>query len=241
MFEGIYFEFPKLSFLLFVFLGCDQLCPLRSNPLLFPHIHPLIAEKKRLKWIELSKWGMIVFLIVALMSPIKETPMPTQYEGYSTLIIADDTTLETQNKLKALIALRPYDAIGVYVNGVILPLTYDHHALLSMVTHLPKMTKAAPLPHETIRFLTAQKKPWVILLSHNPKQWEPQLPFALKDRSFPPFAYEDQWMRDESRHHPAIEILTEHATKVYYYFYPLFLGFMALLVYLYGRNQRGNV
>lgn len=241
MFEGVYFEFPKLGFLLFVFLGCDQLCPLRTNPLLFPHIHHLSDEKKRLTWIELSKWGMIVCLIVALMSPIKETPHPTEYAGYQTLIIADEVTAKTKTTITTLIALRPYDAIGVYAGGIILPLTYDHAALTSMVTHMIQTTITAPLPRETLQFLTAQTKPWVIILSDHPQTWEKQLPLSLHDRLLISDKQEDQWIQKESRHHPAIEILSEHSTKVYYYFYPLFLGFIALLLYVYGRNQRGSV
>lgn len=241
MFEGVYFEFPKLGFLLFVFLGCDQLCPLRTNPLLFPQLHHLSPPKRSVTWITMAQWGMIVFLIVALMSPIKETPLPTHYAGYQTLIIADDTTAKTKTTITTLIALRPHDAIGVYVGGIILPLTYDHTALASMVTHVPQTTTTAPLPRETLQFLTTHTKPWVIILSDHPQTWEKQLPLSLHDHLLISDKQEDQWIQKESRRHPAIEIFSEHSTKVYYYFYPLFLGFMALLLYLYGRNQRGSV
>ncbi len=239
MFEGVYFEFPKLSFLLFVFLGCDQLCPLRSTPLLFPHIHALKREKTAFTWVEMAKWVMIVCLIFALMSPIKETPLPTQYAGYQTLIIADDTTDKTH--LNTLIALRPHDAIGLFWGGVSIPLTHDHKALFSMVTHLPETTKIAPLPHEMLQFLATQNKPWVVILSNHPQTWKQQLPFTVHDCSLIPPNNRTQWLSQESRRHPAIEMMRDQSIKVYYYFYPLFVGFMALLVYQYGRNQRGRM
>jgi hypothetical protein len=239
MFEGVYFEFPKLGFLLFVFLGCDQLCPLRSTPLLFPHLHALQIEKTRVPWEEMAKWIMIVCLIVALMSPIKETPLPTQYAGYQTLIIADDTTDKTH--LNTLIALRPHDAIALFWGGVSLPLTHDHKALRSIITQLPKGDSTAPIPWEITQFLATQSKPWVVILSNHPQTWKHQLPSTLHDCFLVPPNNRTQWLNQESHHHPAIEIMRDQSIKVYYYFYPLFVGFMALLVYLYGRNQRGRM
>ncbi len=37
MFEGIYFEFPKLLFLIFFFIACHTLCPMKLPSFYFPH------------------------------------------------------------------------------------------------------------------------------------------------------------------------------------------------------------
>ena len=73
MLEGIYFQFPKLSFILFFFLACEALCPLRSNPIYFPR-NTLFGtqESKPPLWMWVAKWAMISFFIVALMSPVRE-------------------------------------------------------------------------------------------------------------------------------------------------------------------------
>jgi len=239
MFEGFYFEFPKLSFLLFVFLACENLCSLRSQMLYFPRISRFgDAGVKSPAWMWISKWLMIVFLIVALMSPVKEIQETPRFEGYSTLIVADSPDESMRAEIASFIRLRPHDTIALYVpKSVKIPLTRDHEALLSILHQLPK------IPNERIdytikEFFSTQERPWIVLFSNHPKVFVHSIPTQI-ETSVVPQKDEREWMKKSNREHPAIPIAEKSVRLEYLYFYPLFFGFMAMLVYLFGRNQRG--
>lgn len=239
MFEGFYFEFPKLSFLVFVFLACENLCPLRSQMLYFPNISRFgDSGVKSPAWMWISKWLMIAFLIVALMSPVKEIQETPRFQGYSTLIVADSPNEEIKAKIASFIALRPSDGIALYVpNSVKIPLTQDHEALLSILNQLAK-TPNLKMDYTIKEFLSAQKRPWIVIFSDHPKTFVHSIPILIETSVVPQQQWRE-WMKKSNSEHAVIPIDTEMAQLEYLYFYPLFFGFMAMLVYLFGRNQRG--
>lgn len=239
MFEGFYFEFPKLSFLLFVFLACENLCPLRAQMLYFPNISRFgDSGVKSPAWMWISKWLMIAFLIVALMSPVKEIQETPRFQGYSTLIVADSPNEEIKAKIASFIALRPSDGIALYVpNSVKIPLTQDHQALLSILNQLAK-TPNLKMDYTIKEFLSAQKRPWIVIFSDHPKTFVHSIPILIETSVVPQKQWRE-WMKKSNREHAVIPIDTEMTQVEYLYFYPLFFGFMAMLVYLFGRNQRG--
>jgi len=239
MFEGFYFEFPKLSFLLFVFLACENLCPLRSQMLYFPRISRFgDAGVKSPAWMWISKWLMIIFLIVALMSPVKEIQETPRFEGYSTLIVADSPDEEMRAKIASFIELRQHDSIALYVpKSVKIPLTRDHEGLLSILKQLPQ-TSNVQIDYTIKEFLSIQERPWIVLFSNHPKTFVHSIPTIIETSIVPQKRWRD-WMKKSSLEHPVIPIVEERIRLEYLYFYPLFFGFMAMLVYLFGRNQRG--
>jgi len=239
MFEGFYFEFPKLSFLVFVFLACENLCPLRSQMLYFPRISRFgDAGVKSPAWMWISKWLMIAFLIVALMSPVKEIQEPPRFKGYNTLIVADSPDEEMTAKIASFIALRPSDSIAFYVpNSVKIPLTQDHEALLSILHQLPKIP-SVQIDYTVKEFLSTQERPWIVIFSEHPKTFVPSIPTRIETSVVPQKQWRE-WMKKSNHEHAVIPIVTEVTRLEYLYFYPLFFGFMAMLVYLFGRNQRG--
>jgi len=239
MFEGFYFEFPKLSFLVFVFLACENLCSLRAQMLYFPRISRFgDAGVKSPAWMWISKWLMIVFLIVALMSPVKEIQETPRFEGYNTLIVADAPDEEMRAKIASFIALRPSDSIALYVpKSVKIPLTQDHEALLSILKQLPK-TPHVQMDYTIKEFLSTQKRPWIVLFSDHPKTFVHSIPILIETSVVPQKQWR-KWMKKMDSEHAVIPIVTEMPRLEYLYFYPLFFGFMAMLVYLFGRNQRG--
>ena len=239
MFEGFYFEFPKLIFLFFIFLACDNLCPLRAQMFTFPHIAYFDkAEVTTPPWMWISKWLMIVFMILALMSPVKEIKKTLRFEGYDTLIVADSPDKDMREKIASFIALRASDSIALYVpKSVKIPLTQDHEALLSVLNQLPKM------PHTTIDytikdFFFTQKRSWIVIFSDHPESFVHSIPTQIETTVVPQKQW-NQWMEKRNQDHPVIPIVTEKIEVEYLYFYPLFFGFMAMLLYLFGRNQRG--
>lgn len=240
MFEGLYFEFPKLGFLIFVFLACETLCPLRHPSFYFPHIHHFELSGVRVApWMWISKWLMISFLIVALMSPVKDEEQIPQFEGYSTLFVVDTMTLENHQKIAQWCSLRPYDSISLYLPPTFkIPLSKDHKTLLSMIEQIPEQNNSSSIDMGVKTFLIAQKRPWIVILAEDPKHFVHSLPTNIEYVVMPK-KNTAQWMREQSEKHPPIPLLIEEKSLKYFYFYPLFLAFLSMLVYLYGRNQKG--
>lgn len=239
MFEGFYFEFPKLIFLLFIFMGCANLCPLRTQMLYFPHISRFgTARIKSPAWMWISKWLMIVFLVLAVMSPVKEVKKMPRFEGYNTLIVADSPDEKMRAKIASFIELRSSDTIALYVpDSIKIPLTQDHEALLSILRQLPTM------PHTRIDytikdFLSAQGRPWIVIFSDHPTSFVHSIPTQIETSVLPQKQW-SKWMQKSNSEHPVIPMISENTPLDYLYFYPLFFGFISMLVYLFGRNQRG--
>lgn len=240
MFEGIYFEFPKLSFLLFVFLACDNLCPLRSSALYFPHLNYFShIGVKAPAWMWIAKWVMITSLIVAIMSPIKDIEQAQKYEGYSILMVIDSLNPQKVEQIKRWCALRPHDALGFYLPpGIKIPLTYDHKGLLSMVEQTPHQSKTIPLDYSIKSFFTTYERPWIVIFSDEPKRFVRSLPTDI-EHSIVPKEDCQQWMSLQNSTHPLIVVEPELPHSQRFFIYPLFLGLLAMIVYLYGRNQKG--
>jgi len=239
MFEGLYFEFPKLIFLLFIFMGCANLCPLRTQMLYFPHVlHFGDAGVKSPGWMLISKWLMIVFLVLAVMSPVKEAEKIPRFEGYSTLIVADSPDESMRAKIASFINLRHSDTIALYIpKNVKIPLTQDHEALLSILNQLPK-TPNERIDYTIKEFISTLKRPWIVIFSDHPKSFVHSIPTQIETSVVPQKNW-SEWMQKSNSEHPVIPIVTENTQLEYLYFYPLFFGFVAMLIYLFGRNQRG--
>ena len=239
MFEGLYFEFPKLVFLFIIFLACHNLCPLRAQTFYFPHIaHFGNADVKSPAWMWISKWLMIVLFIFALMSPVKEIKESPRFEGYNTLIVADSPDETMRAKIASFITMRTSDSIALYVpESIKIPLTQDHEALLSILNQLPK-TPHTRIDYTIKEFLFTQKRPWIVIFSDHPEAFVHSIPTQIETSVVPQKQW-NEWIEKSSRDHPIIPIAMEKSQVEYLYFYPLFFGFMAMLIYLFGRNQRG--
>ena len=242
MFEGVYFEFPKLSFLLFVFLACENLCPLRIPMFYFPHIERFAgAGVKSPAWMWISKWLMISFLIVAIMSPVKEIHQMPHFEGYATLIVVDKVDEDVRQNIKSFIELRPHDKIALYLpENIKIPLTTDHNALLAMVDQLPDTPTSSNVDYTIKRFLMSEKHPWIVVFSPRPKAFIHSLPPQIETSIVPQKGW-SQWMKIQDEHHKPLPIRLPPPKIEYFYFIPLFLAFLSMMVYLYGRNQKGVV
>lgn len=246
MLEGIYFQFPKLGFLLFFFLACETLCPLRSNALYYPNTARFgdIGVKPAL-WMWIAKWAMITLFIAALMSPVKDKKIVYQGGGYDILLILDPVMIDQNviSKIGSFIDKRTGDGIALWVPEnpeVVVPLTYEHHALKSILGQTGRGEREGMVNTKIGRFFneSAEAKKWMIIVSQDPKTFIPSLPPGY-DISISPQDDIGHWMDALHRTHPQFVRFQEHRYSDYYYLYPLFLGFLAMLVYLYGRNQKG--
>lgn len=159
MFDGLYFEFPKLLFVIGFFIACETLCKMKLPAIYFPHasqfLKKSVAQSKLLFYL---KWIGIVMLIFALMSPVKDEPYElAPKNGYEMVLILDASESMyakgfdednfsltrfdvVKNIVKNFIKKRKNDNLGLIVFGsysfIASPLTYDKHILSNIVSQL---------------------------------------------------------------------------------------------------------
>ncbi len=83
------FEFPYIFLLLPLIIFCQIKCPGKGDTIYFPYIHHFF-HSTRIKniWIEIFKWLSIIFILLALASPVKVTTLQnTQYTRDIMLIL----------------------------------------------------------------------------------------------------------------------------------------------------------
>ncbi len=159
MFSGIYFEYPLFGFLLVVFFACEVYCKIKLPSLYFPHAKQFLQQSvSSSKLLLLLKWIGIVMMVLALMSPVKDTPYELEPKhGYELALILDssqsmeeqgfDETNARLNKFDVVksivgdfITQRKNDNIGLVVFGaysfIASPLTYDENILNKIVLQL---------------------------------------------------------------------------------------------------------
>lgn len=242
MLDGIYFQFPKLGFILFFFLACEALCPLRTNPIYFPRTFLFgTDETKSPLWMWVAKWAMISLFIVALMSPVRE--IKEEARGYDILLVLDAKSIngEMLNNIHTFIEKRQNDRFALYVpavSPVMIPLSDDHEALIKILSQLTMQNSDEKVTKDIERFFSTfpESRGWVIILSNQPKQLVRSLPVGVEVSIIEP---NDQWVEVSDRSHPPFKTMPTHKYFEYYYIYPLFIGFLSMLLYLCGRNQKG--
>lgn len=159
MFEGLYFEYPKVVTFVFVYIACEAYCKLRSSAIYFPNAAAITKETAKtstLMWI--LKWLSIVLLTLAIMSPVKDSVLElSPVEGYDIALVLDasqsmkavgfDTVRPEQSRFDVVKAVaddfivsRGDDNLGIVLFGdyafVASPLTYDKKILQQVVEHL---------------------------------------------------------------------------------------------------------
>ncbi len=309
MFDGLYFEFPKLLFVLLFFIACAFLCKMKLPSIYFPHAAQFmknnVAASKLLFFL---KWLTIVMMILALMSPVKDEPYVLKPKhGHEIALILDtsgsmkergfDPTNPNASRfdvvksiVKDFINKRENDNIGLVVFGsysfIASPLTYDKHILSRIVSQLEvgiagkytalyealaqgvnllKMSKAkskvAILLTDGYSTAGADKIPLDVALDMAKKEGVKVYPIGIggngeynravlmkiaKETGGVAFGASNASQLKEV--YKKIDELEKSeiknetfSYKKYYYFYPLFLGLLSLVFYVYLRNKRGSV
>jgi Ca-activated chloride channel family protein len=309
MFDGIYFEFPKIAFVIFFFIACETLCKMRLPSIYFPHTAQFMkntVESSRLLF--LLKWIGIVMLILALMSPVKDEPyeLPPKKGHEITLILDASQSMDTRGFdvnnpgasrfdivkkiVRDFIQKRKNDNIGLVVFGsysfIASPLTYDEHILSRIVSQLQvgmagkytalyealaqgvnllKMShsksKVAILLTDGYSTPQVDKIPLDVAIDLAKKEGIKVYPIGIgrqgeynravllkiaKETGGVAFgassAAELEAVYKKIDELEKSEIKNERYTYLkYYYFYPLFIGLIALMLYVYLRNKRGKI
>ena len=159
MFNGIYFEFPILFLLIFLFVACAIFCKMKMPSIYFPHTATFMQNTASAsKLLFFLKWTAIVMLIVALMSPVKDEPYQLKPKhGHEIALILDSSGSMNErgfdpanlaatkfdvvkSVVKDFIKKRKNDNLGLVVFGtysfVASPLTYDRNILSRIVSQL---------------------------------------------------------------------------------------------------------
>lgn len=159
MFDGIYFEFPKLIFIISLFIICERFCKMRLTSIYFPHTAQFLKNSlSSSKLLFFLKWFGIVMLLLALMSPVKEEPYTLEPKnGHEIVLILDtsesmsamgfdmanieSTRFDVVKEIVSdFIKERKNDNIGVVVFGefsfIASPLTYDENILNRIISQL---------------------------------------------------------------------------------------------------------
>jgi len=159
MFESLYFEFPRLVFLIFFFVACETLCKMKLPSIYFPHASQFMKSSvSSSKALFILKWLAIVMMILALMSPVIDEPYELEpKKGHEIALIVDASQSMQARGFDAnnpghsrfdvvklivsdFIKRRESDNIGLVVFGaysfIASPLTYDENILARIVSQL---------------------------------------------------------------------------------------------------------
>jgi len=159
MFDGFYFEFPYLIFIIIFFIVCARVCKMRLPSIYFPHTGQFLKNSvSASKALFILKWLGIITMILALMSPVKDEPYELKpKDGYEIALILDASQsmkakgFDRGNKqltrfdvvkdiVGDFINQRKSDNIGLVVFGqysfIASPLTYDDNILNKIVSQL---------------------------------------------------------------------------------------------------------
>ncbi|MEN4053963.1 VWA domain-containing protein [Sulfurimonas sp. NWX79] len=308
MFDGIYFEFPKIAFVIFFFIACETLCKMKLPSIYFPHASQFmksnIATSKLLFFL---KWIGIVMLILALMSPVKDEPYElTPKQGHEIALILDAsqsmeargfdmndpmaTRFDVVKKIvRDFIQKRKSDNIGLVVFGVYSfiasPLTYDEHILSRIVSQLQigmagkytALYEALAQGVNLLKISKAKSKVAILLTDGYSTPQVDKIPLdvaidlAKKEgvKVYPigiggPNEYNRAVLVKIAKETGGVAFGASSADELkavyakidaleksdiknetftylkYYYFYPLFIGLISLMLYIYLRNKRGS-
>jgi len=159
MFDGLYFEFPRLALIVLFFVLCAIFCKMKVPSIYFPHTAQFMRTSvSSSKFLMFLKWLGIIMLILTIMSPVKDEPYEIEpKDGYEIALILDasesmkaqgfdknNATLTrfdaVKNIVSDFISQRKNDNIGLVVFGqysfIASPLTYDANILNKIVSQL---------------------------------------------------------------------------------------------------------
>ena len=159
MFNNLTFEYPLVFLVFFIFLFCARFCKPKVQSYYMPHLN-IYNETSALtsSFSTLLKWVTILFAIIALASPVKESNIIHNKTDGIDIILSLDTSGSmgrsdfnkknlNQNRwdvvseiVKDFIKARINDNIGLIAFGdtvmMASPLTYDKQALVKIIDTL---------------------------------------------------------------------------------------------------------
>jgi len=142
MFEGLYFEYPKVLSFVLIYIACEAYCKIKPHALYFPHAAQLsyaTRNNSTLMWI--LKYLSIVLLVIALMSPVRDEQLVLEKQTpYNVAMVFESSALETRKELIDFVSNRMNDTFALLFYGEQLysasPLTHNKKSLLQMLKQM---------------------------------------------------------------------------------------------------------
>ena len=144
---SIVFEYPFVFLLLLLFVVCERFCQQKRQQLMLPNL-PMLKQvaKKQNIFVNLLKILMVLLVITALASPIKEDEVVVQNDkGYEISLLLDASgSMEQYNKfdivkgiVQDFLTKREHDKLGLTIFAdfayVAIPLTYDKKSISELL------------------------------------------------------------------------------------------------------------
>ena len=145
--DNIVFEHPYLFVLVVLFFICEKFCKAKRQRLILPNM-PMLKKvaKKQSLLINALKLLLVVLLVTALASPIKEDEVVIQNDkGYEISLLLDASgSMEQYNKFNIVkdivldfLVKREHDKLGLTIFAdfayVAIPLTYDKKSISALL------------------------------------------------------------------------------------------------------------
>ena len=144
---SIVFEYPIVFLVLLLFVVCERFCKQKRQQLILPNLPMLkkVAQKQNI-FVNLLKMLMVLLLITAIASPIKEDEVVVQKDkGYEISLLLDASGSMEQYKkfdivkgiVQDFLTKREHDKLGLTIFAdfayVAIPLTYDKKSISELL------------------------------------------------------------------------------------------------------------
>ena len=256
--SDLYFEYPKVASFIVIYIACEAYCRLRLKSLYFPQIKIFSKETHRdFRALNSLRYMAIVMMVLAMMSPVKDEKIILNIEPTVAIgvVLEQSENVEHFQYLKGTLVQLINDsnsdtlALYLYDENVyhLSPFTQDDDHLNRLLEYTQSSTKAATafesalqILHEEVQALDLSSK-WIIVLKKG-------LHRSVHELSGVQYLYVDT-QQSEAEITDAFQKFIKNANlqhainsytlKTYLYFYPLFIAFLLLLLYVYLLNKRG--
>ena len=295
MFDGLYFEYPKIFTFIIIYIACEAYCKIRAQAIYFPHVEKLTNETAQLSTLMwFLKWFGIIFLVLALMSPVRDEELVLEPEhgpdivfvlqvnnvmqevGFDTNNLSETRFVVIKKWMNRWIGRHTYSAYAFVVatdeSYIASPLSMSTTALQTVLKQLPSsdfnggVSDSVALQQALHVLAQSDSKRKIVVFigdsSDIQVQWQRNSNHDAKLYSVV-IVQKDKLTLNEKNSDANYMISSldglnsvyetinkkerliiekyDYSFKVYYYFYPLFLSFFSLLIYVYLRNRRGDV
>ena len=145
--DNIVFEYPLVFGFIILFVICEKFCKSKRTQLIMPNLAMMqkVAKKQNL-FLNALKLLMVVLLVTALASPIREDEVVVQNDkGYEISLLLDASgSMEQYNKFDIVkeivldfLSKREHDKLGLTIFAdfayVAIPLTYDKKSISELL------------------------------------------------------------------------------------------------------------
>ena len=295
MFDGLYFEYPKVFSFIVIYIACEAYCKIRPQSIYFPQVKRLTQETaplSTLMWF--LKWLGVVFLVLALMSPVRDetlvlepehTPdivfvlqdnIAMQKAGFDTSDVSETQFDMMRTWIMRWIENNPYSSYGLVIatdeSYIASPLSRSTKALQVVVSHLIVNGFDGAVDYKIalkqalhiLEYAHSERKLVILIGDSNDVGIQSYIGNA-HDVKYYNIVMSSEDSLDANKSNTGVDnyrvstlealnsvyqaIYTkekmmiekyDYTFKIYYYFYPLFLAFFSLLIYVYLRNRRGH-